>query len=44
MTRKFHIALQGRRRGKKARKTFGHARGDGRPKEQKKKWNGRHFQ
>lgn len=42
MTRKFHIALQGRRRGKKSRKRFGQASGDGKPLEQKKRWEGRH--
>ena len=42
MTRKFHIALRGRGRGKKDRKRYGNMSGDGKPIEQKRRWEGRH--
>jgi hypothetical protein len=36
LSRKHHIAIQGRKRGKKERKLHGVIRGDGKPSEQKK--------
>jgi hypothetical protein len=36
MSRRHHISIMGRRRGKKERKKYGVVRGDGKPKEQKK--------
>jgi len=35
MSRKHHIAILGRKRGKKERKLYGTVRGDGKPSEQK---------